>query len=63
MPVLQSESATCPASSPRDCISCPDGSVVRTNTHAAADANFHLDAQPWPARDAVDFDRYMSTLA
>ncbi len=35
-----------------------DGTVVRTSPRAQIP---DLDAQPWPARDAIDFDRYLST--
>jgi len=35
-----------------------DGAIVRTPPRAQID---DLDAQPWPARGAIDFDRYLAT--
>lgn len=35
-----------------------DGAIVRTPPRAQI---HDLDAQPWPARDAIDFDRYLKT--
>jgi anaerobic magnesium-protoporphyrin IX monomethyl ester cyclase len=35
-----------------------DGTIVRTPPRVQIS---DLDAQPWPARDAIDFDRYLAT--